>query len=900
MRSTTSVFRFDDHRPRSVSPFDFFFCFAITASEPGTLLAQRAVSRNRVARDRKIDVATRVAQAASVVPLPPGTNAPPPLPSAVLTARTRLDLLLPFVAVLLNFGCTQTLLQPDGGSLDADAASNATRDAELSNAVDSQTDEAGFEDRDSIDALEILEADAALDAASSDSTFPDAGSSDAGAFDTGTVASPPYGCGDFPRSNSMAAGGYRSRVLATSAQLLDGPVSLAFARGAFGDRLIAASANGSTVVSIDPRTGNLTPMVQSSAWPRPVRRLAGMAWDEGRVFDGNIYLADRGDDGVVDGAIFRIDPTGRATIFAESPESGLGDVRGLTFSPGAPYPAGLFVYGDGSFGAGPVQVWTSSRTHTVFSNTLRVKALAADQRSLYGGGLLAGIGQVYRIVRLDATGANTGDVTPFGSLELLFSPGGAFGPWLYGSFPGEVVQISRTSTPTSIAVVEEGDEYWGNYLAFAPDGNVMYIADRENDRILCLDRIQPVCASPAAGLRRVSENSLGERANNYAGAAATRVPLSPDGRWVLIESSADNLVPNDTNGEVDLFLYDRTSLTLERVSVGRGGVQGDLSSRLGDVSADGRFVVFGTVARNLLIGETGGGYRTLLRDRLADTVENVVVDAAGVSRADPGSSVAGPTISDDGRIVAYGYVGNELLPGDSNNVEDIYFYDRQMRRTQRVSVSSAGIGANGRSHSPFLSADGRYVGFASAADNLVPGDTNGQEDIFVYDTVTGTIARVSIGTGGVQLSRPSYEGSISADGRFVVFHTFAAADPLDTNSEVDVYLHDRWTGVTTLESLGPSGALIPEGAETGNVSRDGRFVSFRSRGHLSPPDEDQNTTYDLFVRERPSGRVARLSVDDRGLGFISSAQAPGMSDDGSFVAFVVQGQVYLRRTFFCP
>jgi Tol biopolymer transport system component len=160
------------------------------------------------------------------------------------------------------------------------------------------------------------------------------------------------------------------------------------------------------------------------------------------------------------------------------------------------------------------------------------------------------------------------------------------------------------------------------------------------------------------------------------------------------------------------------------------------------------------------------------------------------------------SVSADGRYVAFYSLATNLVVGDTNDVPDIFVHDRQTGETTRVSVASDGTQASGSSFLPSISADGRTVAFESGATNLVPGDTNGVTDVFVHDRQTGETARVSVGSDGTQANQVSYDPSVSADGRYVAFYSEASnLVPGDTNNEWDVFRHDRETGQTTRVSV---------------------------------------------------------------------------------------------------
>src|SRR5262249_29399620 len=166
-----------------------------------------------------------------------------------------------------------------------------------------------------------------------------------------------------------------------------------------------------------------------------------------------------------------------------------------------------------------------------------------------------------------------------------------------------------------------------------------------------------------------------------------------------------------------------------------------------------------------------------------------------------------PALSADGRFVAFESDVDNLVPGDTNRVRDVFLHDRVTGDTIRVSVASDGTQADGRSSffaSPSLSADGRYVAFESDADNLVPGDTNLSSDVFVHDRVTGDTVRVSVASDGAEADGFSAEPALSADGRYVAFESDADnLVPGDTNDPSDVFLHDPVTAATAPVTVAP-------------------------------------------------------------------------------------------------
>jgi len=240
--------------------------------------------------------------------------------------------------------------------------------------------------------------------------------------------------------------------------------------------------------------------------------------------------------------------------------------------------------------------------------------------------------------------------------------------------------------------------------------------------------------------------------------------------------------------------------TTSRVSVSSGGTQSNDDSIEPSISADGRLIAFESLASNLVPGDTNNVRDIFVRDRQSGVTSRVSVGACGV-QADAASEWA--SISSDGRHVAFESFASNLVPGDTNNTYDVFVRDLATGVTERVSVSSSGAQADGGSFEPSISSDGRFVAFSSVATNLVTGDTNNVRDIFVRDRVAGTTTRVNVATGGAQaLGLISTTPAISGDGRRVAFVSFASnLVHGDTNNTGDIFLRDRAAGTTTRVSV---------------------------------------------------------------------------------------------------
>jgi len=378
--------------------------------------------------------------------------------------------------------------------------------------------------------------------------------------------------------------------------------------------------------------------------------------------------------------------------------------------------------------------------------------------------------------------------------------------------------------------------------------------------------------------KRVSVDRRGIQGN----AGSSSPSMSADGRFVAFGSSASNLVFGDTNGAFDVFVYDRATGATERVSVDSAGSQANSPSYDPSISSDGRFVAFYSDASNLVPDDTNGAFDVFVYDRATGAMERVNVDSAG-SQANAES--INPSISSDGRFVAFYSQASNLVPGDTNGQPDVFVHDRVTGVTERVSVDSVGNQANGYSYDESISADGRFVAFRSDASNLVPGDTNGRFDVFVHDRVTGVTERVSVDSVGNQENGYSYDESISADGRFVAFASGASnLVPGDTNGQPDVFVHDRLTGATERVNVDSAGSQANGQSYSPSIGSDGRFVAFRSLAS-NLVSGDTNVTYDIFVHDRLTGATKRVSVDSAGSQASGSSDRASMSADGRFVAF---------------
>ena len=359
------------------------------------------------------------------------------------------------------------------------------------------------------------------------------------------------------------------------------------------------------------------------------------------------------------------------------------------------------------------------------------------------------------------------------------------------------------------------------------------------------------------------ERISADSAAHAANADSDAADISADGRFVAFTTSATNVVPGDTNAVGDVFVRNRQTHATERVSVKSSGAQGNRVSYSPSISADGRFVAFASKAANLVSGDTNNSDDVFVHDRQSGRTERVSVKSGG---AQANNASFGPAISADGRFVAFISRATNLVAGDTNGMDDVFVHDRVSGSTERMSLGVGGAQADGSSARPAISADGRFVAFKSDATNLVAGDTNGATDLFVRDRMTGTTERDSVTSGGVQtdgilwIRDASDRAVISADGRFVSFVSGSANLP-SGGIALEVYVHDRLTGRTMLGSTGAAGTAIDSYSSGGSLSADGRFLGFDSSSS-NLVKGDRNGTVDVFVRDRQASSTLVASTNE--------------------------------------
>jgi hypothetical protein len=379
---------------------------------------------------------------------------------------------------------------------------------------------------------------------------------------------------------------------------------------------------------------------------------------------------------------------------------------------------------------------------------------------------------------------------------------------------------------------------------------------------------------------RVSTEVNGVEGNGDS--TSYRQAMSGNGQFVVFASNASNFLFSDTNDHLDIFVRDVKSWTMSRASISSSGAQANGDSTLPAISSDGAYVAFDSAATNLVSGDNNGHIDVFIRARLLGITERVSVGSDGIE-ANQGGTRA--NVTTDGQFVVFESHSDNLVRRDSNGDSDIFVHDRMTGMTERVSVSSTGIEALGSSEMAHISGDGRFVVFQSNAPNLVVGDTNNAYDVFIHDRFTEVTTLMSRSGLGMIGNAASFQPSISDDGRWVGFSSDASNFAVDdSNNKTDAFLHDTMTGVLMLVSRSSTGQLGNDRSDLAEISADGHSMVFRSAA-TNLVAGDSNAQPDLFVRDLQADFTTRVSFETDGSQFTGPLSDPSISGNGQYVSF---------------
>lgn len=399
---------------------------------------------------------------------------------------------------------------------------------------------------------------------------------------------------------------------------------------------------------------------------------------------------------------------------------------------------------------------------------------------------------------------------------------------------------SSTVSPHSVS-------HDGNIIVFGSEANNLtprHLGDHED--IFAYDK-------KTKQTELISKGVNGELANSYSWGAS----VSADGRYVAYQTQATNIVPGvkEMCGTrptcINAIVHDRLTKHSTLVNVNSQGVRMGMSwQQVPVISANGNFVVFGS-ASLISPGDINDDNDVMVRDLRRKTTTLASVDNNNRTAEDPWPNPT-YTISGDGRYVAFSSSA-PLSSDDINNDSDIFLRDLHTNKTTLVSVDKNGQPlAESDASQPVLSSDGRYLAYASWAPGVVESDTNNRSDIFLRDLQTLKTTRISVASNGTQANDASYEPSISADGRYIIFHTYANnLVPADTNESKEIVMHYRDYGLTRRVGVGPGGRPASDNGYHGSVSGDGKTVVFTSWATNLTPTPLREWIYNVYSFYNP-------------------------------------------------
>jgi len=367
--------------------------------------------------------------------------------------------------------------------------------------------------------------------------------------------------------------------------------------------------------------------------------------------------------------------------------------------------------------------------------------------------------------------------------------------------------------------------------------------------------------------------------------------LTDNGRYLLFTTSATDLIEGDTAGVSEPVVEDLKQGTLTRVALDDAGTPADGASTGWGTSANGRFAVFESAADNLVPSDTNGALDVFVRDLKLGTTTRVSVSSAG-DEADSDSQAA--RISPNGRYVVFQSSASNLgAPAGTPSLVVIYLRDFKKGVTEAISVGATGESADAGSSRATVSANGRWVAFTSFATNLVAGDTNGKRDVFVRDRKKGVTTRVSVTSAGEELvggTFGSFIGAIAANGKYVAFATDAPGlDPVDLNGLSDVYVHSMKKGTVQRISVGFDGSdadgISALASDTLWISGNARWIAFSSGSSNLVADDPNGGVADVFVADRVKHKTVLASLSFDGQGANQAVSECAVSNDGKRVGF---------------
>ena len=389
-------------------------------------------------------------------------------------------------------------------------------------------------------------------------------------------------------------------------------------------------------------------------------------------------------------------------------------------------------------------------------------------------------------------------------------------------------------------------------------------------------------AASAADITLISRKSQKKQSNGPSGEAA----VSETGQVVAFRSSATNLDSDRCESGINqIYVSERSTGTMRCVSVNANGKEGDRDSFAPSISADGRFIAFTSKATNLAGDDCDNGFNQIyVHDRTTGTTRCISVNSnARAANQDSDAS----SMSADGSLIAFDSAATNLNGNKCDNgFNHIFVHDRTRGTTTCVSLRTNGDEGNGDSFDAAISADGRFVVFHSAASNLSDRCDNENWHVYRHNLENGETVCVSVNSEGQQSNGDSFLATVSEDGRFVAFQS----NPTNvttrcSNGSIHIYVRDLVEERTSCASIDNQGIAGNQGSGQASISSNGRFVAFSSAATNLAGNRCTGGNAQVFVRDRADEKTRCLSVGQKSVEGNGASSNPSIAADGSVVAF---------------
>lgn len=398
---------------------------------------------------------------------------------------------------------------------------------------------------------------------------------------------------------------------------------------------------------------------------------------------------------------------------------------------------------------------------------------------------------------------------------------------------------------------------------------------------ILLAAISPLLAQAEYNpIKRLSISNASIEGNNSS--STPQISMEGTGRYVVFSSEADNLISGDSNGFSDIFLFDRFNNKILKISFGAGKTQANGNSFNPSLSKNGRYIAYESDADNIVASDTN-----LVRDIFVYDIQGQSTLRVSLStgKTQANSTSQNAMISGDGLFVVFESDASNLVGSDNNTASDIFLHNLSSSTTTRVSVKSNGNQATGESRNSKISENGQFIVFQSDAFDLINSDTNSVADIFLHDTNTSATIRVSISSAAAELAVESTNPNISPDASIIAFESASNTAVInDTNEVVDIFSYVKATTAVSRVSVASSKVQANAASSSPSLSTDGRYISFVSSANNLDPD-DLNEVDDIFVHDRTTGDTALVSTTVLGTEVLAASSSPSINSNGQFTAF---------------